>query len=116
MSFVSLGTRSRLQTISLVLSFLSKRRPKVSSSLSSSHSTHSPCQGAYGDGGVMNANASSGFSLALNDCVCDLADSDVSASSAALWSSSSDKERRNAGKNKTKTVTGRDVWCREHVR
>ena len=37
---------------------------------------------------------------------CDLADSDVSASSAAVWSSSSDEERRKAGKNKTKTVTG----------
>ena len=61
----------------------------------------------------MNANASSGFSLALNHDGCDLADSDVSASSAAVWSSSSDEERRKAGKNKTKTVTGCDVWCRE---
>ena len=33
MSFLSLGTWWRLQTISLVLSFLSKRRPQVSSSL-----------------------------------------------------------------------------------
>ena len=64
----------------------------------------------------MNANASSAFSLALNHRGCDLADSDVSASSAAVWSSSSDEERRKAGKNKTKTVTGCDVlWC-EHVR
>ena len=70
----------------------------------------------YGDGNVMSSNASSGFSLALNHGGCDLADSDVSASSDAVWSSSSDEEGRKAGKNKTKTVTGCDVWCREHVR
>ena len=64
----------------------------------------------------MNANASSVFSLALNHGGCDLADSDVSAISAALWSSSSDEDRRRAWKNKTKTVTGCDVWCCEHVR
>ena len=58
----------------------------------------------------MNANASSGFSFALNHGGCDLADSDVSASSAELWSSSSDEERMRAWKNKTKMVTGCDVW------
>ena len=64
----------------------------------------------------MNANASSVFSLAQNHGGCDLADSDVSASSAAVWSSSSDEEKRRAWKNKRKTVTGCGVWCRKHVR
>ena len=86
MSFVSSGTQSRLQTISLVLSFLSKRRLQVSSSLSSFSLYTLTVSRAYGDGNVMNANASSGFSLALNHRGCDLADSDVSASSAAVWS------------------------------
>ena len=35
-----------------------------------------------------------------------MADSDVSVSSAALWSSSSDEERMRAWKDKTKMVTG----------
>ena len=42
----------------------------------------------------MNANASLGFSFALNDGGCELVDSDVGASSAALWPSSSDDERQ----------------------
>ena len=58
-----------------------------------SRSTDWPCQGAYGNGKVMNASTYLGVSFALNHAGFDLADSDVSASSAALWSSTSDEER-----------------------